>query len=118
MSMPHSINIKELVCSGPRFATQVRPLAERLLQGFGVTVSDLPASAQLPSTPSPAGFLRPPRSGRDSYSSGFDALAYSSHAAPACACVVGCEFFWSARHWLGEVPSQWWNARKKELASA
>jgi len=71
-----------------------------------------------PSTPSPVGFLRRRRSGRDSYSSGFDALAYSSHAAPACACVVGCEFFWSTRHWLGEVPSQWWKARKKELASS
>lgn len=115
--MPHSINIEELVCSGPRFDTQVRPLAERLLQRFGVTVGDLPASAQCPARRARL-VLRPPRSGRDRYSTGFDALAYSSHAVPACACVVGCEFFWSARHWLGEVPSQWWNARKKELASS
>jgi len=48
---------------------------------------------------------------------GFTGLALF-HAVPTCGCVAGFEFLWSNRHCPGEVPSQWWKARKKELASS
>ena len=43
-------------------------------------------------------------------------VAVSAYAAPTCASVA--EDLWSARQCPGEVPSHWWKARKKELASS